>query len=94
MSDCESDSDSSSCPGSEYMLKLDFKRIIAKSIGPHRNSTSKLRWPHQTSNKDHRHGEDVASSGGMGLVVLLNPTQDGPSKVLAEAAVEWFSKIQ
>ena len=32
--------------------------------------------PHLTSNKDHHHGEAVAPSAGVSLVVLLNPTQD------------------
>jgi hypothetical protein len=31
--------------------------------------------PHLASTKDHHHGEDVATSIGMGLVGLLDPTQ-------------------
>jgi len=40
-----------------------------------RNSTTKLREPHLTSNEDHHHGEAVSPSDGMGLVGPLDPTQ-------------------
>jgi hypothetical protein len=53
---------------------------------------SKLREP-LSSNKDNHHGEVVATSGGKGLVDLINPMQGDQSQVLAKAAVEGFSKI-
>jgi hypothetical protein len=39
---------------------------------------TKLRNPPLTSNEDNHHGEAVAPSVGMGLVVPLDPTQGQP----------------
>ena len=55
---------------------------------------TKLQEPHLTSNEDHHHGEAVAHYGGMGLVGVRSIQHKvNPSEVLAETAVEGFSKI-
>ena len=58
------------------------------------NSTSKLHEPHLATNEDHYHDEAIVTSGGMVFVDLLDPIKVDPSKVLAEAAMEGFSKMQ
>ena len=55
---------------------------------------SKLHEPHLATNEDHYHDEAVVTSGGVVFVNLLDPIKVDPSKVLAEAAMEGFSKIQ